>query len=164
MNDDRSIFEKMGDTQFKKYCRYAINILEKEATRRLSTSDLVYFEKLAWHVMDKLKSPLGRLLSRLDIEYLYETIYLNKDNFSDDSEIIRPSLSIEDVTYTTVEQKEVKTVRTGKVPTYSKDGLDNQSYLFTIWHEYNDIEPWDWKVVDEQALDWEITDEEFEIE
>jgi len=164
MNHNRSIFERMGDTQFKKYCRYAINILEKEATRRLSTSDLRFFENLAWQVMDKLKSPLGRELDRLDIEYLYGTIYLNNDNFSDDSEIIRPSLSIEDVTYTTVERKEVRTVRTGKVPTYSKDGLDNQSYLFTIWHEYNAIEPWDWKVVDEEELDWEITDEKFEIE
>lgn len=164
MNYDSSIFEKMGDTQFKKYCRYAINILEKEATRRLSTSDLLYFEKLVWKVMDKLKSPLGRELDRLDIEYLYETIYLNNDNFSDDSGIMRPSLSIEDVLYTSVEQKEVRTIRSGKVPTYSKDGLDNQSYLFTIWHDYSDIEPWDWKVVDEQDLDWEISDEKFEIE
>lgn len=164
MNYDSSIFEKMGDTQFKKYCRYAINILEKEATRRLSTSDLLYFEKLVWKVMDKLKSPLGRELDRLDIEYLYETIYLNNDNFSDDSGIMRPNLSIEDVSYISVEQKEVRTIRSGKVPTYSKDGLDNQSYLFTIWHDYSDIEPWDWKVVDEQELDWEISDEKFEIE
>jgi len=164
MNGERSIFEKMNDTQFKKYCRYAINILEKEATRRLSTSDLHYFEKLVWEVMDKLKSPLGRELSRLDIEYLYETISLNEDNFSDDSGIIRPSLSIEDVIYTSVEKREVRTIRSGKVPTYSKDGLDNQSYLFTLWHEYEDIVPWDWKVVDEDELDWEVIDEEFEIE
>ena len=164
MNGERSIFEKMSDTQFKKYCRYAINILEKEATRRLSTSDLHYFEKLVWEVMDKLKSPLGRELSRLDIEYLYETISLNNDDFLDDSEIIRPSLSIEDVSYTSIEKREVRTVRTGRVPTYSKDGLNNQSYLFTLWHEYEDIVPWDWKVVDEDELDWEVIDEEFEIE
>ena len=164
MNGERSIFEKMSDTQFKKYCRYAINILEKEATRRLSTSDLGYFDELVWKVMDKLKSPLGRTLDRLDIEYLYETISLNNDDFSNDSEIIRPSLSIEDVLYTSVEKREVRTIRSGKVSTYSKDSLDNQGYLFTLWHEYEDIVPWDWKVVDEDELDWEVIDEEFEIE
>lgn len=161
MGEDNSIFVKMGDNQFKKYCKYALKVLEKVATRRLDNTDLKYFEMIVWEVMDKLKSPLGNELNRLDIEYLYATLALNKLDFSEDKDIIRPELTFENIDYIVEENVVVRTVRSGKIPTYADWAIYNQQYLFTLWNEYNVFDPWEWNVTDKDELDWSLDSEEF---
>ena len=164
MDEDSSIFEKMNDTQFKMYCKFVFSILKYKTSGRLDRVDLFYFDSLIMDNMDRLKGPIARELTRLDIEYLFETFAQNDIDLYfnwEDTILQRPRLTFEGFDYIATETQTVKTTRTGKIPTYAKSGIHNQQYLFYIWNTDNAFDPWDWKVVGKDELDWQIDDEEF---
>jgi len=152
-----SRLEKLSDDQLNKYMIYF-----NKLTQDIKYGDLDDFYQAIMYddqLVNKIKAPLGiDTLDRLDIEYFY---YLLKKNGDDGSYVNRPQIDIVELDYVTEEKVYIRYTRTGQIETYLSGDLDSV-YLNTI-KDGDEIDPWDWDVVDEDVRDSSVNDEYFNI-
>ena len=152
-----SRLEKLSDDQLNKYMIYF-----NKLTQDIRYGDLDDFYQAIMYddqLVNKIKAPLGiGTLDRLDIEYFY---YLLKQNGDDGSYVNRPQIDIVELDYVTEETVYIRYTRTGQIETYLSGDLDS-AYLITL-KDVNEIDPWDWDVVDEDTRDSSVNDEYFDI-
>jgi hypothetical protein len=152
-----SRLEKLSDEQLNKYMVYF-----NKLTQDIKYGDLDDFYQAIMYddqLVNKIKAPLGiDTLDRLDIEYFY---YLLKKNGDDGSYVNRPQIDIVELDYVTEEKVYIRYTRTGQIETYLSGDLDSV-YLNTI-KDGDEIDPWDWDVVDEDVRDSSVNDEYFNI-
>jgi hypothetical protein len=152
-----SRLEKLSDDQLNKYMIYF-----NKLTQDIKYGDLDDFYQAIMYddqLVNMIKAPLGiDTLDRLDIEYFY---YLVKKNGDDGSYVNRPQIDIVELDYVTEEKVYIRYTRTGEIETYLSGDLDSV-YLNTI-KDGDEIDPWDWDVVDEDVRDSSVNDEYFNI-
>ena len=152
-----SRLEKLSDDQLNKYMIYF-----NKLTQDIRYGDLDDFYQAIMYddqLVNKIKAPLGiDTLDRLDIEYFY---YLLKKNGDDGSYVNRPQIDIVELDYVTEETVYIRYTRTGQIETYFLGSLDSP-YLITL-KDVNEIDPWDWDVVNEDVRDSSVVDEYFNI-
>jgi len=152
-----SRLEKLSDDQLNKYMIYF-----NKLTQDIRYGDLDDFYQAIMYddqLVNKIKAPLGiDTLDRLDIEYFY---YLLKKNGDDGSYVNRPQIDIVELDYVTEEKVYIRYTRTGQIETYLLGDLDS-AYLITL-KDVNEIDPWDWDVVNEDVRDSSVVDEYFNI-
>ena len=152
-----SRLEKLSDDQLNKYMIYF-----NKLTQDIRYGDLDDFYQAIMYddqLVNKIKAPLGiGTLDRLDIEYFY---YLLKKNGDDGSYVNRPQIDIVELDYVTEETVYIRYTRTGQIETYLLGDLDS-AYLITL-KDVNEIDPWDWDVVNEDVRDSSVVDEYFNI-
>jgi hypothetical protein len=152
-----SRLEKLSDDQLNKYMIYF-----NKLTQDIKYGDLDDFYQAIMYddqLVNKIKAPLGiDTLNRLDIEYFY---YLLEKNGDDGPYVNRPQIDIVELDYVTEEKVYIRYTRTGQIETYLLGDLDSV-YLNTI-KDGNEIDPWDWDVVDEDVRDSSVNDEYFNI-
>jgi hypothetical protein len=157
---ERSKFEKMGDSQLRKYAAYVEKVLEGQGV----LSDINDFYQLITYnikpsLVKKITSPVGGL-SRTDIEYLFYVI-ANNFNLEDEGTLDRPRLENTTVDYVYDEKVYRRVRRTGRVLSYLGSDLTSP-YLVSIKSE-DEIDPWEWNVTDEQEDDWDIMSDWFDV-
>jgi hypothetical protein len=152
-----SRLEKLSDDQLNKYMIYF-----NKLTQDIKYGDLDDFYQAIMYddqLVNMIKAPLGiDTLDRLDIEYFY---YLLEKNGDDGSYVNRPQIDIVELDYVTEEKVYIRYTRTGEIETYLSGDLDSV-YLNTI-KDGDEIDPWDWDVVDEDVRDSSVNDEYFNI-
>jgi len=156
-----SKFERLTNDQLLKYFRYAKGILKSNIPTINNTLDLSDFYN---NIMDsdqssKLGAPLGRELTRFDIEYMY---YIIKNNDIDVKIIKRPELTTIYPDFVSSETVRIHYTRSGEVETYVPDDVDS-SYLHLL-QDIDEIDPWYWDQTDtDERGDSDISDTWFNV-
>lgn len=156
----KSIFENFSDEQLIKYLKYLyskIDLVDDYA------HDLEGFYsaiqdggKESTIILAPLKN---KKLTRLDVEYLYELFMNNSLDSLDERGLEKPSLTSENVSFVVEERRWVSVYYEDNLDTYSEFTTD---YLYQL-KENNEIDPWDWNIVDEDIRDSDTDDWYFEF-
>lgn len=153
---EKSTFEKVSDSQLKKYLQFVYRLLGNTTFDNITEC---YDNIVGSQLEKKLAGPLGLSeLSRLDIEYLY---YLLVNNDPENETFDRPQLGEQPVDWVVVEKIRIKTTRSNDLLTYVQGDIDEE-YLNAL-RMNDDIEPYDWEVIDKDEEGDDIIDDYFEI-
>lgn len=153
---EKSTFEKVSDSQLKKYLQFVYRLLGNTTFDNITEC---YDNIVGSPLEKKLAGPLGLSeLSRLDIEYLY---YLLVNNDPENETFDRPQLGEQPVDWVVVEKIRIKTTRSNDLLTYVQGDIDEE-YLNAL-RMNDDIEPYDWEVIDKDEEGDDIIDDYFEI-
>lgn len=158
MEQEKSVFENMGNQQLKKYLKFVDHLLKLTKARYDNMST---FWVITEDLDSKLAGPLGRKwLGRLDVEYLY--FLLTKNDLSSDGELIRPELNVSTVDHISTDRILVKVTTRTSFDSYLSEDL-TEGYLQTLKNDDN-INPYDWHEVYREDLEIDEMDSEFFIE
>ena len=153
---EKSTFEKVSNSQLKKYLQFVYRVLGNTTFDNITEC---YDNIVGSPLEKKLAGPLGLSeLSRLDIEYLY---YLLTNNDPENETFDRPQLGGQPVDWVVVEKIRIKTTRSNDLLTYVQGDIDEE-YLNAL-RMNDDIEPYDWEVIDKDEEGDDIIDDYFEI-
>ena len=153
---EKSTFEKVSNSQLKKYLQFVYRVLGNTTFDNITEC---YDNIVGSPLEKKLAGPLGLSeLSRLDIEYLY---YLLVNNDPENETFDRPQLGEQPVDWVVVEKIRIKTTRSNDLLTYVQGDIDEE-YLNAL-RMNDDIEPYDWEVIDKDEEGDDIIDDYFEI-
>ncbi len=153
---ERSTFEKVSDSQLKKYLQFVYRLLGNTTFDNITEC---YDNIVGSQLEKKLAGPLGLSeLSRLDIEYLY---YLLVNNDPENETFDRPQLGGQPVDWVVVEKIRIRTTRSNDLLTYVQGDIDEE-YLNAL-RMNDDIEPYDWEVIDKDEEVHDIIDDYFEV-
>lgn len=157
-----SIFENLSDEQLIKYLKYIhskIDIVDSYYNS-LDTFYIDLQDGRGSKEKQIILSPLGKnTLDRLDIEYLYELLLNNDSESLNEGNLDRPQLKTQTVEFVTEERQWVRYTREEDVETYAD--LTSE-YLYEL-RSQDEIEPWDWKITDEDVRDSDTDDWWFEV-
>ena len=155
---EQSIFEKLSNSQFKKYMKYFFSVVDDDF------DDIQEFMAMDMSMYNKIKAPLGGDLDRLDFEYLWYILIHNRrsDILDPGIDIIRPQLEDKTITYTEEWYAKVLEIRRNNVPTYIGDEIDD-SYL-SYMKSLDWIETFDWDKIDEEIDYTDFIDDNWEID
>jgi hypothetical protein len=156
MEESRSKFENFSDKQLLKYAVYAKRVLGGKWTASFIDFYRNIFESDSEYTL--LNNPINWELSRYDVEYLYYILHYNdlEEGISD-----RPSLFTTYPEYITEERVYVKFTRSREVKTYVPNDIDSE-YMYAL-EDSEDINPWDWDIIDKDQRDSDITDSYYVI-
>lgn len=168
-----SILDRLNNTQLRKYCQFFLKNLD---THRIDITSLESFYQVIMsdsEFISKVSSPLGRRISRLDIEYLFYILMRVDVDSSWDSEIegpvnkipddavlYRPTLKAINVDFHTETRMTEYLTRTSRVSTYTPEEVTGQ-YFYDLFDQ-EEIEPYDWKITNELNDDLDNLDFYFE--
>ena len=153
---EKSTFEKVSDSQLKKYLQFVYRLLGNTTFDNITEC---YDNIVGSPLEKKLAGPLGLSeLSRLDIEYLY---YLLVNNDPENETFDRPQLGETSVDWVVVEKIRIRTTRSNDLLTYVQGDIDEE-YLNAL-RMNDDIEPYDWNVIDKDEEGHDIIDDYFEV-
>ena len=157
-----SIFENLSDEQLIKYLKYIHSKIDFVDDYYNSLE--IFYTDLQNRRGGKEKqiilSPLGKSrLDRLDIEYLYELLSNNDSDSLNEGNLDRPQLKTKTIEFVSEERQWIRYTREEDVETYTDL---KQDYLIEL-KDFEDIDPWDWKIVDKDIYDGETHDWWFDV-
>lgn len=180
-----SVLSMLTDVQLRKYLKfflvnyynhnpdYVIRNIFPGNTKLLDYIAYIYDES---ELVSKISGPLGRKISRLDIEYIFyifdnidfivDSIDYNvelKKNLEliDTIELDRPKIDIATVNFETSTSVTIYETRQAKLSTYAPDEMDD-TYLNGLTYE-DEITPWEWLVIDRDEDNHDTYEENFDI-
>jgi len=157
-----SIFENLSDEQLIKYLKYVHSKIDF-IDGYYNSLDVFYTDLQdirGGKEKQIILSPLGKSsLDRLDIEYLYEILLNNNLESLNEGNLDRPQLKTQTVEFVTEERQWIQYTRQEDVETYTD--LD-KNYLYEL-RSQDEIEPWDWEIIDKDVRDSDIDDWWFEV-
>ena len=152
---EKSTFEKVSDSQLKKYLQFVYRLLGNTTFDNITEC---YDNIVGSQLEKKLAGPLGLSeLSRLDIEYLH---YLLNNNDPENETFDRPQLGETSVDWVVVEKVITTYRKNDSIGTYLPDDID-ENYLGML-KDNGDIDPYGWSVYNKVEKD-DIIDDYFEI-
>ena len=155
--EEQSIFEKLSDSQFKKYMKYFFTIVDDDF------DNIQEFMEMDMSIYNKIKAPIAREIDRLDFEYLWYILIHNSrsDILNPEVNIIRPQLKNKIITYREEWYAKVSETRQSNVPTYIGDEI-NKPYLSSVkgidW-----LETWEWDQIDQEIDYTDFIDDDWDI-
>ncbi len=168
-----SILDRLNNTQLRKYCQFFLKNLD---IHRIDITSLENFYQVIMsdsEFISKVSSPVGRRISRLDIEYLFYILMRVDVDSSWDSEteapvnkipddvvLYRPTLKAINVDFHTETRMTEYLTRSSRVATYTPEEVTGQ-YFYDLFDQ-EEIEPYDWKITNELNDDLDNLDSYFE--
>jgi hypothetical protein len=145
---EKSKLESLPDKQLIQYIKYVLKTIEGH-----SYNSLVEFYEIFNDdkLFSKIAAPIGKGMSRLDIEYIY---WILEHNDTDTDTFERPTLTTKEVTH--VEEFVVpKTIQRSKdLPTYVSDEVG--SYYLNQLVVNDEIDIFNWEVVFDKEGDFDL--------
>ena len=156
--EEQSLFEKLSDSQFKKYMKYFFTIVDDDF------DNIQEFMEMDMSIYNKIKAPIAREIDRLDFEYLWYILIHNRrsDILNPEVNIIRPQLKNKIITYREEWYAKVSETRQSNVPTYIGDEIDKPYLSYVRGIEW--IETWDWNLVDQEIDYDDFIDNDWDLE
>ena len=147
---EKSKLESLPDKQLIQYIKYVLKTIEGHRYNSLVDFYEIFNDD---KLFSKIAAPIGKGMSRLDIEYIY---WILEHNDTDTDTFERPTLTTKEVTH--VEEFVVpKTIQRSKdLPTYVSDEVGSR-YLNELFAT-DDIDIYNWEVVIDKEGDFDFID------
>jgi hypothetical protein len=155
--EEQSLFEKLSDSQLKKYMKYFFTIVDDDF------DNIKEFMEMDMSIYNKIKAPFAREIDRLDFEYLWYILIHNRrsDILNPDIEIIRPQLENKIITYREEWYAKVSETRRSNVPTYIGDEIDKPYLSYVKGIDW--LETWEWDQIDQEIDYTDFIDDDWDI-
>ena len=150
---EKSKLESLPDKQLIQYIKYVLKTIEGHRYNSLVDFYEIFNDD---KLFSKIAAPIGKGMSRLDIEYIY---WILEHNDTDTDTFERPTLTTKEVTH--VEEFVVpKTIQRSKdLPTYVSDEVGS-SYLNQLVVN-DEIDIFSWEVVIDKEGDSDFIEDYF---
>lgn len=150
---EKSKLESLPDKQLIQYIKYVLKTIEGHRYNSLVDFYEIFNDD---KLFSKIAAPIGKGMSRLDIEYIY---WILEHNDTDTDTFERPTLTTKEVTH--VEEFVVpKTIQRSKdLPTYVSDSLGS-AYLNQLVVN-DEIDIFSWEVVIDKEGDSDFIEDYF---
>lgn len=150
---EKSKLESLPDKQLIQYIKYVLKTIEGHRYNSLVDFYEIFNDD---KLFSKIAAPIGKGMSRLDIEYIY---WILDHNDTDTDTFERPTLTTKEVTH--VEEFVVpKTIQRSKdLPTYVSDEVGS-SYLNQLVVN-DEIDIFNWEVVFDKEGDFDLIEDYF---
>lgn len=150
---EKSKLESLPDKQLIQYIKYVLKTIEGHTYNSLVDFYEIFNDD---KLFSKIAAPIGKGMSRLDIEYIY---WILEHNDTDTDTFERPTLTTKEVTH--VEEFVVpKTIQRSKdLPTYVSDEVGS-SYLNQLVVN-DEINIFSWEVVFDKEGDFDLIEDYF---
>lgn len=153
---EKSKLESLPDKQLIQYIKYVLKTIEGHRYNSLVDFYRIFDDH---QLFSKIAAPIGKDMSRLDIEYIYWILDHNDTDELDPDTFERPTLTTKEVTH--VEEFVVpKTIQRSKdLPTYVSDEVGS-SYLNQLVVN-DEIDIFNWEVVFDKYGDFDFIEDYF---
>ncbi len=154
---EKSKLESLPDKQLIQYIKYVLKTIEGHRYNSLVDFYRIFDDH---QLFTKIAAPIGKDMSRLDIEYIYWILEHNDPDELDPDTFERPTLTTKEVSY--IEELVVpRTIqRSEDLPTYVSDEVGS-SYLNNLVMN-DELDIFDWDVIsDEYSSDSDFVDSYF---
>ena len=145
---EKSKLESLPDKQLIQYIKYVLKTIEGHRYNSLVDFYEIFNDD---KLFSKIAAPIGKGMSRLDIEYIY---WILEHNDPDTDTFERPTLTTKEVSY--IEELVVpRTIQRSKdLPTYVNDEVGS-SYLNQLVVN-DEIDIFNWEVVFDKEGDFDL--------
>ena len=145
---EKSKLESLPDKQLIQYIKYVLKTIEGHRYNSLVDFYEIFNDD---KLFSKIAAPIGKGMSRLDIEYIY---WILEHNDTDTDTFERPTLTTKEVSY--IEELVVpRTIQRSKdLPTYVNDEVGS-SYLNQLVVN-DEIDIFNWEVVFDKEGDFDL--------
>lgn len=142
---EKSKLESLPDKQLIQYIKYVLKTIEGHRYNSLVDFYVVFNDD---KLFSKIAAPIGKGMTRLDIEYIYWILDHNDTDELDPDTFERPTLTTKEISH--VEEIKVhKTIQRSKdIPTYVNDEIGS-SYLNELVVN-DELDLFNWDIVTEQ--------------
>ena len=142
---EKSKLESLPDKQLIQYIKYVLKTIEGHRYNSLVDFYEIFNDD---KLFSKIAAPIGKGMSRLDIEYIY---WILEHNDTDTDTFERPTLTTKEVSY--IEELVVpRTIQRSKdLPTYVSDEVGSSYLNNLIMNDELDI--FDWDVISDKYSD-----------
>ena len=153
---EKSKLESLPDKQLIQYIKYVLKTIEGHRYNSLVDFYEIFNDD---KLFSKIAAPIGKGMSRLDIEYIY---WILEHNDTDTDTFERPTLTTKEVTHVEEFVVSKTTQRSKDLPTYVSDEVGS-SYLNQL--VFNDeIDIFSWEVVFDKEGDFDLTEVYFIVD
>lgn len=142
---EKSKLESLPDKQLIQYIKYVLKTIEGHRYNSLVDFYEIFNDD---KLFSKIAAPIGKGMTRLDIEYIY---WILEHNDTDTDTFERPTLTTKEVSY--IEELVVpRTIQRSKdLPTYVSDEVGSSYLNNLIMNDELDI--FDWDVISDKYSD-----------
>ena len=145
---EKSKLESLPDKQLIQYIKYVLKTIEGHRYNSLVDFYEIFNDD---KLFSKIAAPIGKGMTRLDIEYIY---WILEHNDTDTDTFERPTLTTKEVTHVEEFVVSKTTQRSKDLPTYVSDEVGS-SYLNQL--VFNDeIDIFSWEVVFDKEGDFDL--------
>lgn len=145
---EKSKLESLPDKQLIQYIKYVLKTIEGHRYNSL----VDFYEIFNDHkLFSKIAAPIGKGMTRLDIEYIY---WILEHNDIDTDTFERPTLTTKEVTHVEEFVVPKTTQRSKDLPTYVSDEVGS-SYLNQLVVN-DEIDIFNWEVVFDKEGDFDL--------
>lgn len=150
---EKSKLESLPDKQLIQYIKYVLKTIEGHRYNSLVDFYKIFNDD---KLFSRIAAPIGKGMSRLDIEYIY---WILEHNDTDTDTFERPTLTTKEVTHVEEFVVPKTTQRSKDLPTYVSDEVGS-SYLSQL--VFNDeIDIFSWEVVIDKEGDFDFIEDYF---
>ena len=150
---EKSKLESLPDKQLIQYIKYVLKTIEGHRYNSLVDFYEIFNDD---KLFSKIAAPIGKDMSRLDIEYIY---WILEHNDTDTDTFERPTLTTKEVTHVEEFVVPKTTQRSKDLPTYVSDEVGS-SYLNQLVVN-DEIDIFSWEVVIDKEGDFDFIEDYF---